>query len=77
MLQRLWVGVLAGLHEVVQVEVACDERGLASGWSRGSGSFRYCAALRVQRPCEDDPAGDPSSRPFAQREVGGCQTKSR
>ena len=27
MLQRLRVGVLAGLHEVVQVEVARDERG--------------------------------------------------
>ena len=40
-LQRLRVGVLAGLHEVVQVEVARDERGgLTVGWSRGSGSFR-------------------------------------
>ena len=27
MLQRLRVGVLAGLHKVVQVEVARDERG--------------------------------------------------
>ena len=27
MLQRLRVGVLAGLHEIVQVEVARDERG--------------------------------------------------
>ena len=31
----------SSLHEVVQVEVARDERGgLASGWCRGSGSFR-------------------------------------
>ena len=39
MLQRLRVGVLAGLHKVVQV--ACDERGgLAVRLVQGSGSFR-------------------------------------
>ena len=38
-LQRPGVGVLAGLHEVVQVEVT-KEVALRSGWSRGSGSFR-------------------------------------
>ena len=31
MLQRLRVGVLAGLHKVVQVEVARDERGGSCG----------------------------------------------
>ena len=40
-LQGPRVGVLAGLHKIVQVEVACDERGgLAVRLGRGSGSFR-------------------------------------
>ena len=34
-LQRLRVGVLAGLHEIAQVEVARDVVALRSGWSRG------------------------------------------
>ena len=40
-LQGPRVGVLAGLHKIVQVEVLLtNEVALRSGWSRGSGSFR-------------------------------------
>ena len=47
-LQRPRVGVLAGLHEVVQVEVACDERGgLAVRLVQGQGLISLKVAHRL------------------------------